>query len=177
MATVINKRMSITLDFYLIPVLHFIFSRNAVLQICFCIVMISFFEWRNCIMYIQDSVPFSEYCLLMCLGAFLSSRFIVRKKNLYQNVVFISVPMYVIGIIETQFFAYLQLIRYRLSLLNKILIQFGKIGNSDKKHSHYPTTVDEVTQIKSNSFEYFVNNNNPFASNEMFKAPSVHCIR
>lgn len=43
-------------------------NRKISLQICLCISAISFFEWRNCLMYIQDSVPFSEYCLIMCLG-------------------------------------------------------------------------------------------------------------
>lgn len=42
--------------------------RNVSLQICACIVVLSILEWRNCLMYIQDSVPFSEYCLVMCLG-------------------------------------------------------------------------------------------------------------
>lgn len=92
--------------------------------------------------------------------------------------------MYVIGIIETQFFAYLQLIRrrlsllnIRLSLLNKRLIQFGKIVNENKNHTNFPGTVDEVTQINSNSFEYFVSRNNPIGMNEMFKTPSVNCTR
>lgn len=47
-----------------------IFNRNVMLQICICIVTISFLEWRNCLMYIQDSVPFSEYCIFMCLSTF-----------------------------------------------------------------------------------------------------------
>lgn len=46
----------------------FLFHRNVSLQMCFAIVLISFFESQNCLMYIQDSVPFSEYCLIMCLG-------------------------------------------------------------------------------------------------------------
>lgn len=87
--------------------------------------------------------------------------------------------MYVIGIIETQFFAYLQLIRHRLYLLNKLLIHLGKIGNPNKTNinNNFPTPVDEVTQIKSNSFEYFLSKNNSLAMNEMFKSPSVICTR
>lgn len=145
--------------------------------------MISFFEWRNCLMYIQDSVPFSEYCLLMCLGEFpilfVALSHLPNEKSLRRIfILFISVPMYVVGIIETQFFAYLQLIRYRLCLLNKILIQFDAIVKSNKHHSHYSLTVDKGTaQIMPNSFEHLVSKNNPFAFYDNFKSPTVHWMR
>lgn len=42
--------------------------RNVLLQICICMSAIGLLEWRNCLMYIQDSVAFSEYCLMICLG-------------------------------------------------------------------------------------------------------------
>lgn len=50
--------------------------RNVFLQICFCLVSISLLEWRNCLMHIQDSVPFSEHCIIMCLG---------KQKNIFSR--------------------------------------------------------------------------------------------
>lgn len=43
-------------------------TRNVFIQICVCLASISLLEWRNCLMHIQDSVPFSEHCIIMCLG-------------------------------------------------------------------------------------------------------------
>lgn len=54
--------------FHLVFIYLFILYRNVLLQICICISALTLLEWRNCLMYIQDSVPFSEYCLMICLG-------------------------------------------------------------------------------------------------------------
>lgn len=43
--------------------------------------------------------------------------------------------MYVIGLIETQFIAYLQLIRCRLQMLNNVLIHFKENIKTHKHHS------------------------------------------
>lgn len=85
-----------------------------------------------------------------------------------------TVPMYVIGMIETQFFAYLQLIRYRFCLLNKLLVHFGEMINSNKNNKQI-ATFDKATQIKSDKFEYFINDNNICCMNVVYKYPTVNC--
>lgn len=86
--------------------------------------------------------------------------------------------MYVIGIIETQFFAYLQLIRYRLCLLNKLLLHCGKNVNFTKGTSiKQIATLDEATQIKTNLFEYLPNDSRTVRLNDMLKYPTVNYMR
>lgn len=49
--------------------IRYVIYRCVFLQIVACMAAITLLEWRNCLMYIQDSVPFSEYCLVICLGS------------------------------------------------------------------------------------------------------------
>lgn len=80
--------------------------------------------------------------------------------------------MYVIGLIETQFFAYMQLIRYRLGLINKIL---AKMSSDNKTNSiHRIPILAKMIQLKPNSFEYLASK---ARCNNMFKSPSVICSR
>lgn len=85
------------------------------------------------------------------------------------------VPLYVIGITETQFFAYLQLIRHRLRALNKLLLHFSRIQNSDANANN--TNFATVGQDKSYSFEYFRNEHNRFGSSHLFRNPNTNCLR
>lgn len=98
---------------------------------------------------------------------------ICRSINLIKMFnLFVSVPMYVIGIIETQFYAYLQLIRYRLCLINELL---AKMSTDNKSNViHRIPMLSKVIQIKSNSFEYFANKASRI---NVFKSPSVNCSR
>lgn len=167
----------------------FRFSRNLSLQICFCIVAISILECRNCLMYIQDSVPFSEYCLIMCLGWYC--QIVARNALLFTVYIesYVLVPMFVIGLIEIQFYVYLTLIRHRFRLLNKLLLHFGEILHSDAnvnsshnsntkkgKNIHF-SSARKIIRTKSHSFEYFRNGNNSISSSYLFKKPSLDSSR
>lgn len=55
----------------------FPFIRNVCLQVCFFITALSILECCNCLMYIQESVSFSYYCLIMCLGKKFSRNLIL----------------------------------------------------------------------------------------------------
>lgn len=66
-------------------------------------------EWLNCLMFTQSTSPFIQNCLTMCL-----------------------VPMTIICITELQFCAYLQILRYRISLINNILKLCAE-NNRDQK--------------------------------------------
>lgn len=107
-------------------------------------------------MYIQDTVPFSDYCLVMCIGA-QSSQFyqIQRKKNQPNSIAHFAVPMFVIGTTEVQFFAYLQLIRNRLVHLNGIIAKL-----EDQKYS--PTQILGIETNKKTTSSSLVNNGNIF---------------
>lgn len=58
-------------------------------------------EYFNCLMFIQSSMPYNQYCIIMCL-----------------------VPYIVNCITEIQFIAYMQLLKNRLKLINNFLGQF-----------------------------------------------------
>lgn len=79
------------------------------------------------------------------------------------NFFFISVPLYVIGIIELQFIACLQLIRNRLAMINNILISFRK-------------TFDIQNHSNGNSFGYdfTIFHENEFPSQKLFNRTSKH---
>lgn len=82
--------------------------------------------------------------------------------------------MYCIGMIETQFFAYIQLIRHRLRLLNKLLIHFRNIQHSNVQNNRF-VSITKVLQGKSHSFEYFQNENNTLGY--LFKKPNINSLR
>lgn len=94
----------------------------------------------------------------MCLGWFLFSELIdfdpcFDRYNVWFFLL-VAVPMFVIGIIETQFFAYLQLIRFRLQLLNNLLTRIAEMANFTKNASKF-ATANEVARMKFYSFKYF----------------------
>lgn len=91
--------------------------------------------------------------------------------------ILISVPLYVIGITEIQFFAYLQLIRYRLYLLNKLLIGFGNVANSKEKcNDNNLKSVYDIMQTKSYWLEHSLGQNKGDSSKNTFKTPNVNYI-
>lgn len=69
-------------------------------------------EWYNCLMYIKDTIPFSDNCLIMCI-----------------------IPLSGIAITQVQFIGYLRAIRCRLTALNAILRK--KNLNSISDHIFY----------------------------------------
>lgn len=79
-------------------------------------------------MYIKDEAPIvnSFYkCYIMCLGANDSTCIIYKHSNSIPiRFILNLVPNIVMGTIEIQFMAYLQLIHNRLKLLNTILVEF-----------------------------------------------------
>lgn len=78
--------------------------------------------------------------------------------------------MYVIGITEVQFLAYLQLIRYRLHLINNLLIDFINVTSSQKNRiDKRAKAVNDISQTKSQLFEPFLSQGKDNASNAIVK--------
>lgn len=72
-------------------------------------------------MYVQTSLPFSEHCLVMCL-----------------------VPFCIVILTEIQFCAYLQILRNRLSILNKFLRNYGF---TIKNRKNYDLSIKQMEYI------------------------------
>uniref|UniRef100_A0A182JXF1 Gustatory receptor n=1 Tax=Anopheles christyi TaxID=43041 RepID=A0A182JXF1_9DIPT len=74
---------------------------------------IGFAEWYNCIMYMSDFIPASEYCIFECFITMLTS-----------------------STVEIQYVAFVQLIKNRLQLINDLLVELTSYGN-DEVQVHY----------------------------------------
>lgn len=77
------------------------FYRNIKISLMLIIATFSTLEYFNCLMFIQSSMPYNQYCIIMCL-----------------------VPYIVNCITEIQFIAYMELLKNRLKLINNFLGQF-----------------------------------------------------
>uniref|UniRef100_A0A182QX82 Gustatory receptor n=1 Tax=Anopheles farauti TaxID=69004 RepID=A0A182QX82_9DIPT len=65
-------------------------------------------EWYNCIMYMSDYIPASEYCIFQCFITMLTS-----------------------STVEIQYASFVQLIKNRLQLINELLVELTSYGNGD----------------------------------------------
>uniref|UniRef100_A0A182NZ99 Uncharacterized protein n=1 Tax=Anopheles dirus TaxID=7168 RepID=A0A182NZ99_9DIPT len=65
-------------------------------------------EWHNCIMYMSDFIPASEYCIFQCFVAMLTS-----------------------ATVELQYMAFVQLIKNRLQLINELLVELTAYGSEE----------------------------------------------
>lgn len=81
-------------------------SRNINIGLILIIATFSTLEYFNCLMFIQESMPYNQYCIIMCL-----------------------VPYIVNCITEIQFIAYMQLLGNRLKLINNFLSHFRTSTN------------------------------------------------
>lgn len=79
----------------------------------FVFLCIGFAEWYNCIMYMSDFIPASEYCIFECFITMLTS-----------------------STVELQYVAFVQLIKNRLQLINDLLVELTAYG-TDEEQAHY----------------------------------------
>ncbi|EAA43974.3 AGAP007756-PA [Anopheles gambiae str. PEST] len=78
---------------------HGQWCRFICLHMTFVFLCIGFAEWYNCIMYMSDFIPASEYCIFECFITMLTS-----------------------STVELQYVAFVQLIKNRLQLINDLLV-------------------------------------------------------
>ncbi|XP_049301336.1 putative gustatory receptor 2a [Anopheles funestus] len=79
---------------------HAQWCRFICLQAAFIFLAIGVSEYHNCIMYMSDFIPASEYCIFQCFITMLTS-----------------------SAVEIQYVAFVQLIKNRLQLMNELLVE------------------------------------------------------
>uniref|UniRef100_A0A182XUT0 Gustatory receptor n=1 Tax=Anopheles quadriannulatus TaxID=34691 RepID=A0A182XUT0_ANOQN len=92
---------------------HGQWCRFICLHMIFVFLCIGFAEWYNCIMYMSDFIPASEYCIFECFITMLTS-----------------------STVELQYVAFVQLIKNRLQLINDLLVELTAYG-TDEEQAHY----------------------------------------
>ncbi|XP_050079157.1 uncharacterized protein LOC126565999 [Anopheles maculipalpis] len=99
---------------------HMQWCRFICLHGAFIFLAIGFSEWRNCIMYMSDFIPASEYCAFECLITMLTS-----------------------STVEIQYVAFVRLIKNRLQLINELLVELtaysstsSNITTSNEQQTH-----------------------------------------
>uniref|UniRef100_A0A182MWG9 Gustatory receptor n=1 Tax=Anopheles culicifacies TaxID=139723 RepID=A0A182MWG9_9DIPT len=92
---------------------HVQWCRFICLHTAFIFLTIGFAEYYNCIMYMSDFIPASEYCIFQCFITMLTS-----------------------ATVEIQYVAFVQLIKNRLQLINELLAELGAYS-SDQEQTHY----------------------------------------
>lgn len=88
--------------------------------------------------------------------------------------------MYVVGITEIQFIAYIQLVSQRFQLLNKILVDIRQMVNLyENRCLNDFTTMDNINASpKYHTFEYFrIKTKLNAISDIIFQKPKINCIR
>uniref|UniRef100_A0A182UF40 Gustatory receptor n=1 Tax=Anopheles melas TaxID=34690 RepID=A0A182UF40_9DIPT len=92
---------------------HGQWCRFICLHMTFVFLCIGFAEWYNCIMYMSDFIPASEYCIFECFITMLTS-----------------------STVELQYVAFVQLIKNRLQLINDLLVELTAYGTNEEQ-AHY----------------------------------------
>ncbi|XP_053663211.1 uncharacterized protein LOC128712342 [Anopheles marshallii] len=92
---------------------HAQWCRFICLQAAFIFLAIGVSEYHNCIMYMSDFIPASEYCIFQCFITMLTS-----------------------STVEMQYVAFVQLIKNRLQLINELLGELSAY-TSDEEQTHY----------------------------------------
>ncbi|XP_052864415.1 putative gustatory receptor 2a [Anopheles cruzii] len=93
-----HDRLSIAPD-------HGAWCRFVCLHIALIFLAIGLCEWYNCVMYISDFKPASEYCIFQCLTTMLTST-----------------------TVQIQYVALVQLIKTRLALISRLLVELDDYG-------------------------------------------------
>uniref|UniRef100_A0A182J662 Gustatory receptor n=1 Tax=Anopheles atroparvus TaxID=41427 RepID=A0A182J662_ANOAO len=102
----IAQRLSVTPD-------HPRWCRFICLHMALIFLAIGFSEWYNCIMYMSDFIPASEYCIFQCYITMLTS-----------------------STVEIQYMALVEVIKSRLRLINELLAQLNDY-DADQERTHY----------------------------------------
>ncbi|KFB46221.1 hypothetical protein ZHAS_00014227 [Anopheles sinensis] len=102
----IEQRLAVTPN-------HSRWCRFICLHVTFIFLAIGISEWYNCIMYMSDFIPASEYCIFQCFITMLTS-----------------------STVEIQYMALVSLIKSRLQLINDLLVQLNAYG-TDRERAHY----------------------------------------
>ncbi|XP_052892093.1 gustatory receptor for bitter taste 66a-like [Anopheles moucheti] len=92
---------------------HAQWCRSICLHTAFIFLAIGVSEYHNCIMYMSDYIPASEYCIFQCFITMLTS-----------------------STVEIQYVAFVQLIKNRLQLINELLGELSAY-TSDEEQTHY----------------------------------------
>ncbi|XP_053673561.1 gustatory receptor for bitter taste 66a-like [Anopheles nili] len=99
----IARRLCLTPD-------HPRWCRFVCLQVAFTFLAIGFSEWYNCIMYMSDFIPASEYCIFQCYITMLTS-----------------------STVEIQYMGFVSLIKNRLQLINELLVELTEYGTEEEQ--------------------------------------------
>lgn len=98
------------------------FSRLICIQTALIAGLIGVFEWFNCLMYLSDYQPASEFCLPQCYITLITS---------------------VVG--ESQFVGYVKLLEMRLQLINQLLARLNEL---DERGAELNEAFASTTQSK-----------------------------
>ncbi|XP_058056520.1 uncharacterized protein LOC131207903 [Anopheles bellator] len=108
-----HDRLSIAPD-------HGAWCRFVCLHIALIFLAIGLCEWYNCVMYISDFTPASEYCIFQCLTTMLTST-----------------------TVQIQYVALVQLIKTRLALISRLLVELDDYGR-EQENARYAAQVRTI---------------------------------
>uniref|UniRef100_A0A182XZR3 Gustatory receptor n=1 Tax=Anopheles stephensi TaxID=30069 RepID=A0A182XZR3_ANOST len=104
---------------------HVQWCRFICLHGAFIFLAIGFSEWHNCIMYMSDFIPASEYCVFECFITMLTS-----------------------STVEIQYVAFVRLIKNRLQLINELLVELTAYSSSSSSTTDEQQPHDERFRLE-----------------------------